>query len=232
MVIAREHPVEPVPMDFHPLIGVIIDGQWRPGIGDPTPMGWMTVVAYLAASLACWRAAAARRKTNRHEKSRSAPFWSLLSLILLFLAINKQLDLQSALTELGRRLIREQGWYDRRRELQLLFIMSVAGLGCAVLGGLGWMARRTSRGRLLALTGLIFLVVFIVVRASSFHRIDQILGLRLRGLRWNWLLELGGIGCVGLAALWSRRATRNRTTPRVSADPAQMRSLVREIWEI
>ena len=27
--------------------------RWRPGIGDPTFMGWLTVVAYFTASLLC-----------------------------------------------------------------------------------------------------------------------------------------------------------------------------------
>src|SRR3954468_15751872 len=91
-------------MDFHPMAGVIIDGQWRPGIGDPTLLGWTTVVAYFAAALACGRTAAAKG-------GRPTPFWSLLSLLLVFLGFNKQLDLQSVLTEIGRRLAREQGWY-------------------------------------------------------------------------------------------------------------------------
>jgi hypothetical protein len=133
-----------------------------------------------------------------------------MSLILLFLGINKQLDLQSALTEIGRRLAHEQGWYDRRREVQALFVLLVTGIGCASLVGLGWVAYRASRDRLLAVMGLTFLLAFILVRASSFHQIDRFLGLRLGGFKWNWILELGGISCVGLAALWNQRAACDR----------------------
>src|SRR5882672_1117833 len=31
-------------------------GDWSPGIGDPTVMGWLTVAAYFAASWLCVRA--------------------------------------------------------------------------------------------------------------------------------------------------------------------------------
>ena len=109
--------------------------------------------------------------------------------------------------------------------------MVVAGLGAVALAGFAWMARRASRDKLLAIMGLIFLLAFILVRASSFHRIDRFLGLRLGGLKWNWILELGGILCVGLAALWSRRAARTGITPRAAAGPDRPRSWVREISE-
>jgi hypothetical protein len=219
-------------MDLHPLLGVTIGGQWRPGIGDPTLLGWATVVAYLAAAGACWRAAAAESKRTRRRGEHVTQFWSRMAVILVFLGVNKQLDLQSAVTVLGRYLVREQGWYDQRRELQVLFIIIVAAVGCAGLAWLAWIIRRASPARLLAMLGLIFVLAFILIRASSFHHIDQFLGFRLAGLKANWILELGGIGCVGLGALWNRRAARDAITPRGGADVDHMRYSVREIWKL
>jgi hypothetical protein len=216
-------------VELHPLIAEIVDSRWQPGIGDPTPIGWVTIVAYFAASWACWRAAAAEGQRahggrsgpaplwlllswraaaaegqRAHgDRSGPAPFWLLLTGFLLLLGINKQLDLQSALTDFGRRLAREQGWYDRRQEVQALFIALIAAISLVVLGAFGWLARAALRSRLLALLGLVFLVSFILIRASSFHQVDVLIGLRLGGLKWNWILELGGIGCVGLAAVQS-----------------------------
>jgi hypothetical protein len=218
-------------MNFDPPLGVIIGNQWRPGIGDPTVLGWATVIAYLAAFLACWSAAAGEKRKRRRGEP-CTPFWSWLALILLFLGVNKQLDLQSALTALGRHLAREQGWYDRRQEFQVRFIIIVAGIGLAALGWFAWMVRQASRGQLLALMGLVFLITFVLIRASSFHHVDLLLGVRLAGLKANWILELGGIGCVGLGALRSWRAARDEMTPRFGADQGHMRSLVREIWEL
>jgi hypothetical protein len=214
------------------MLGVIVGGQWRPGIGDPTLLGWATVVAYLAAALACWCAAAAEGTRTPRKGKHLAPFWSRLGLILVLLGLNKQLDLQSALTALGRHLAREQGWYDDRKEVQIVFIIIVAAAGCAGLAWLGWMVRRASRGRLLAMMGLAVVLTFILIRAFSFHHVDQLLGVRFAGLKANWILELGGIGCVGLGALWSRRAARDAIAPRAEADPDRTRSVVRELWEL
>ncbi len=30
-------------------------GNWPPGIGDPTPIGWVTVVLYVVAAWLCFR---------------------------------------------------------------------------------------------------------------------------------------------------------------------------------
>jgi hypothetical protein len=221
-------------MDFEPLLGVMAGDQWRPGIGDPTFLGWATVVAYLAAVLACWNAAAAEAKGTRRQGERYPSFWSGLGLILLLLGINKQLDLQSALTSFGRHLAREQGWYDRRRGPQVLLIIIVAGIGLAALGWLALRVRQASPGRRLAMMGLVFLIAFIIIRASSFHHVDVMLSLPLAGFKANWILELGGIGCVGLGARWSRRAARAEMTQRVGADADSdhMRYVLREIWKL
>ena len=66
----------------------------------------------------------------------------------------------------------------------------------------------------LALLGAAFLGCFIVIRAVSFHHVDQLLGLEYSGLRVNWILELGGIGCIALAAGWR---SMNRGVPVTAA---------------
>ncbi len=105
----------------------------------------------------------------------------------MLLGINKQLDLQIALTDFGHRLAREQGWYDRRQEVQALFIALIAAVGLVVVSAFDWLARAALRGRLLALLGLVFLVNFILIRASLFHHVDVLIGLRLGGLKWSWM---------------------------------------------
>ena len=176
-------------------------GRWSPGIGDPTPLGWFTVAAYLVAALLCLRA----RRLAREERAAGAQhsshtFWSVGAVGLFGLGVNKQLDLQSAFTELGRILAREQGWYDDRRTVQLAFIAVVLA---AALVGLGWLVRvswKDARRLRLAIVGAAGLSAFVAVRASSFHHVDILLRQQLLGLRWNGWLELGGIACVAVAA--------------------------------
>jgi hypothetical protein len=178
-------------------------GRWRPGIGDPTVLGWVTVAAYFLAALAC--GLAARREPlpdgTRRPRARPSRFWLTLAGLVLALGINKQLDLQSLITQIGRDVTRAWGVYSQRRPLQLGFIVAVATACGAALGGMFWAARRTFKRRWPAIAGIVFILGFVVIRAASFHHVDLFLAARLGGMKWNWILELGGIAVVSVAAV-------------------------------
>lgn len=176
--------------------------RWSPVIGDPQITGWVTVAAYVMAALmsaAVWL---------RLKGRRGRVFWAMVALLLAALAVNKQLDLQSALTAAGRCLARAQGWYGERRLVQLSFI---AVLGTVMLAGLIAMAF-SLRGRLrrngLALTGLVIVTGFVMMRAASFHHMDHLIGMRAFGVPNNFLFENAGLVLIALnaAALLRRKA--------------------------
>jgi len=174
-----------------------VEGAWHPGIGDPTPMGWITVAGYALAAWSCWRAGRAQGQT---KPDSARHFWWLLTLGLAALGVNKQLDLQTWLTEIGRQLARAQGWYAQRHVVQIGLIFAVAAAGVAGALAMFRLAWPMSPGRLLAGVGLAFLLAFVLMRASSFHHVDVFLASTAMGLRWNWILELSGIGAVTVGA--------------------------------
>jgi hypothetical protein len=184
-----------------PVMAEIVDGQWRPGIGDPTVVGWLTVVAYLVAAVCCGRMAWREPRPGGRTRSRPSAFWLLLSAMMVLLGINKQLDLQSFFTFVGRRVLTRSGLYQDRRHLQVIFIGGVAASCLVSLGSSLWLARRSLRHRWLALIGMALVMGFVVIRAASFHHVDVLLASRLGGLKWNWILELGGIFLVAVGAL-------------------------------
>ena len=202
------------PCAFNMLSGVKML-EWEPGIGDPTFLGWFTVTAYLLAGLFCWFAAARARSFD----PRARWFWMLFAGFMLALGVNKQLDLQSLFTAVLKQFAKSTGWYEDRRIFQAMFISAVAffGFAFAVLAWV-WTSRVLPQNRL-ALVGGIFLLSFIVIRAASFHHIDQILGAPLAFLRINHVLELGGIACVAVAALKSRRGSPVGAVPRTAPAP-------------
>jgi hypothetical protein len=174
--------------------------KWRPEIGDPSFMGWFTVFAYAAAALLAWRVGMIRRDR----------VWQGVALLLAALCVNKQFDLQSLFTAIGREISHQGGWYERRREFQKVFVLGVvAGAGVFGLWFL-WRFREFLAGHKLLAAGLLFLLTFIVVRAISFHHFDLFLKSRIAGVKMNWVLELGGIGLVAIAALRERRAPEGR----------------------
>ena len=99
--------------------------NWTPGIGDPTIGGWLTVALYLVASVSCWILARNLRLEDA-PRLRERRAWQSISVLFLALGVNKQLDLQTALTESGRVLAQYQGWYQQRQLVQLAFIALVA----------------------------------------------------------------------------------------------------------
>jgi hypothetical protein len=163
------------------------------------------VFAYLAATIACGRVWAADRQSVRRGLPGSPVFWLVLTLLLLLLGINKQLDFQTLLNDVGRRMAKAQGWYGVRRFYQVIFIGTVTALGLISLGGFSWLARREWKRNFVALLGTVFLYVFVLTRASSIHHVDVMLQWRVLGMKWNWILELGGIFVTLVGALMASR---------------------------
>lgn len=182
-----------------------VANDWTPAIGDPQITGWLTVLSYLG----CLTLAVLVLK--RRPQGVAWGFWLGMAAILAFLAVNKQLDLQTALTATGRCMARAQGWYDDRARVQLGFI---AGLILVVLILL-LAALRTLRGRLrsngLALFGLALLCGFVLVRAVGFHHVDRLISMDFASIKFNFWFENAGLALIAAnAVLLLRRGAMPR----------------------
>jgi hypothetical protein len=187
--------------------------HWRPGIGDPTFIGWLTVVAYFVAMILSFQTA--KRAAVVKRDGRQFIFWSILCVSMLLLGINKQLDLQTWVTLEGRQLALSGGWYNHRRPLQLIFILFVTLVGMTGYFTMSWLVQRHRKELRLPLMGFFFVICFVIVRAASFHHIDQFLKFDIGGIRMNWVLELGGICLVIVGAWHPRWRARTEIRPRV-----------------
>lgn len=163
-------------------------------INDPTDFAWFVVASYLVGAVAAFLA-------GRSSNGREARFWYATALLLMLLGINKELDLQSLLTEAARRLARETGWYEQRRQFQALFLaaLGIGGLaGAALLAG--WL-RRSRRAVKAAAVGIVILLTFVFMRAASFHHLDEWVTVNVGFMRSGWWLELAGIVVIAMSAL-------------------------------
>jgi len=200
------------------ILGVFVNGRWRPGIGDPTVMGWVTVAAYLCAAGLCWACAVRFVRSHAPDRARvDGVLWWILAVVMLLLAVNKQLDLQSLFTQIGKDAARAQGWYDQRRNIQKWFIVAIAGSGLLLFAGTIYALRRTWRKHWLALLGIAFLISFIIMRAASFHHFDRFLKSEFAGFKMNWVFELGAILCITISALLNLRRLNRIENPFRSA---------------
>ncbi len=157
-------------------------------------MGWITVVCYVIAGVLSAVVLALRA-------SRQRVFWFVLTVLLALLAVNKQLDLQSALTAIGRCMAQMQGWYDQRKTVQLTFILVLAAFSLVFVAVLAWNLRKGFARIWLAFFGFAFLLTFVVMRAASFHHFDRLINFELGPMRMNWFLELTGIAMIACNAI-------------------------------
>lgn len=171
------------------------NNYWVPSIGDPTIIAWLTVVTYFVVALICLKAAL----ISKNDKSTKT-FWNFITIFLIFLGINKQLDLQTLLTTTGRYLAHTHGWYQDRRFVQIAFIIF---LGSISITGLIYLFRKYKNTTIeikFVLFGCIILFAFILIRASSFHHMDIFIQIKVMGMKMNWILELGGLTVIGVSA--------------------------------
>jgi hypothetical protein len=175
--------------------------RWQPGIGDPTPGGWLTAWGYAIAALAAL-AVAARPLPRPHRRIERA-FWIGAGLLLLLLAVNKQLDLQSFATAAGRCVAQAHDWYAARRTVQAAAVLALAALCTGGGALLAWRLRSTLARTGLALLGLTLIAAFVLIRAIGFHHVDALIGWRLGGMRSNAILELGGICLFAIGVVWA-----------------------------
>ncbi|MEY4884327.1 MAG: hypothetical protein RIS34_2181 [Pseudomonadota bacterium] len=183
------------------------DGRWSPGIGDPTVIGWVTVAAYGVAMVLCYLCCRTA-PSGPHRR-----FWLYMTVVMALLGLNKQLDLQTWFTQTGRDIALAQGWYQHRRLVQAIFIAWLVLVGLAAQFWLVDLLRHLDKYARRAVTGLVLLTVFVIVRATSFHHVDKMLGFTIENLSINALLELSGIGLIALAAGLRWRATRRSADP-------------------
>jgi hypothetical protein len=184
------------------LLSAVIHDRWRPGIGDPTVIGWVTVAAYFSTvllCLLCTRYPDDRLHSRYHPYYRQ--FWRGVALIMALLGVNKQLDLQSLFTVIGRDVVQSSGFNDYKRMIQALFLLVLAISSIfiykAAISRFSWCYHHYR----LTFWGLGFLIVFILARASSFHHFDWFINVKILGIRTNWILELGGITCIAISAI-------------------------------
>jgi hypothetical protein len=180
--------------------------HWSPTIGDPTIMGWITVACYFFCSVLCLKVFRHGTMIFDHPVKRQQFLWLALFALTFLLGINKQLDLQSLFTEIGKYYAYNNGLYEHRRAFQEVFIKLIAGSAFISLATLIYLYRGVVRYHFVAIAGFCFLAAFVLIRASSFHNVDLLIKTEIAGFRLNWLFELFGLGLIAFNALILGRA--------------------------
>lgn len=181
--------------------------EWQSSIANPDMADWITVAAYMLAALV---AAKASSSASIRRERRDAIFWRSAAALLFFLGINELLDLQTLLTIAGRAHAKANGWYAEHRHIQYLFVVGLS-LAAAVAGLAMLLLTKGSHAAVrLALLGFVFIGLFVLLRAASFHHLDDLLGSGWSRFNWGSVQEMAGILIVAAAAISYSRTTGRR----------------------
>jgi hypothetical protein len=178
-------------------------GDWSPGIGDPTFMGWLTVYSYYGAAGLCFLRSIAGRRLKEEWL-----FWCVVCIAMALLGVVKQFNALTAVTEVGRLIAGSGGWTEQRGAVQVLAMVVLLGVSALALRGvLALSASVVTRHRVTILAGA-YLLVFVILRGISWHGLGVILNYEIWGARVNWLAELLGVYGVAVSALIPGRDMR------------------------
>jgi DNA-directed RNA polymerase subunit RPC12/RpoP len=189
------------------VFAAIKDGRWHAGIGDASVFGWVTVAFYVLAAARCLVKANASRKFGGYYQ-----FWLYLAAFLLLLGMNKQLDLQSWLTEFVKDNALVNDWYLYSKRVKFAFILAL-GLGMlTALLSIRLFLANSWRHNKLTWWGIILLCTFILIRAASFHHFDILINRPILGLTISMLLEVGAILLIIVGTFFDKKSSNLLTT--------------------
>jgi hypothetical protein len=167
----------------------------------------VTSAAYLGITLLCivgaWNA---QHASSNPYLRRHRIFWLSLAAFFFLLFINKQFQILSWFTALGRGLAWGQGWHTDRQIVQQWIILVIFATVSVLLLLIFWSVRDTLRNYWLILIGAGLLLGFTLIRAISFHAIDAFLFEPHAGIQLNWIVELTLIVFVAGAIIASIRS--------------------------
>lgn len=180
---------------------------WAPGFGDRDLYGYvMTVVHLVAAGLAVTVAVRGPFLSNARRAERW--LWVIGAAVLVALAINKQLDLQSMMVVAARCIARGQGWYENRRFYQTEVILGLLIAAAIVVPVLIFVLRKALVGNLAFVLSMSALVAFVLLRAISFHHLDVVFGTNVLSFRLHRVIEVTALTVVILVAAMRLRKRR------------------------
>ena len=184
--------------------------NWHFKIGDPNPFAWVTVGGYLLAAIGCIACAIKAELIFGKLKVRlHRTIWIFLGIVLLFLAVNKQLDLQMLFTMIMRVLAKHWNIYDIGRHSKKYFILVLGMLSVGGLGWIFWQVRHEWRRYVILLAGALFIVRFVLVRAATFYGVGlPKLSVITGGMKLNWVMEFIGALTIAFAAFLNIAAAK------------------------
>ena len=168
--------------------------DWMALWGDPLISGSVFMAGYLVAALLILRGA-------RQAGGRERVLWRICGFLFLFQVANTHLDSHALIFTVGRCLAHAQGWYEDRRQVQMLAALSLAWIvGLVLTVTVIWFFRAILRNVLLV-AGVSVALGFTMLKGINLHGLEAYYAGTYGPFRGADLIELSGVALALLAAL-------------------------------
>jgi hypothetical protein len=173
--------------------------EWLSRSGDTTFWSWVITFLYaITMGFAVYYVVKIKGKESGDKRF----LWICISLFLIGMGINKQLDLQIVLTMAGSFIAEHQGWYEQRRLIQKIFTIGFL-IGISAAGGvILFRIRRIIRQSIVELAGVAILVFFAVIRAGSINHLNKAIVFEQEKVSHIHGLEFLGLAVILFAVLF------------------------------
>lgn len=186
------------------ILQAIRESGWSPKFGDPTILGWITVLGYFLVFLICVKNMIVLKNNEVVEnRNKELVFFIFLTVAIFLLGLNKQLDLQSFITGVFRTIARNEGWYSERRFVQKEFIMWISLISVASFFTVLIWLRKSIVKLGVTLFGLCALIGFVLIRAASFHHVDVAFRYKIGDFKLYSVIELSALVIIFIGVLLS-----------------------------
>ena len=181
-----------------PIVTLANSLDWQFALVDPTVMGWLIVALYGVGEYYCvlnYR----RRKTliDQPRQRRLGVYWFALSLGMLFMGCNRQLDFQTLIIEVTQELAREEGWLGLGRGVKLALL---SGLLLGAVIAMAWfiqLMKSLGDKVLVSALGFSVLVAFVLMQGAAFYVQEMGLGEQIQPVALaGRVFELAGIALI------------------------------------
>jgi len=184
--------------------------DWQAAFDDTAVLGLLITVLYFLAFAISVAVVLAHKALFARKRRVQRLFWWFIAAAMLFMAINKQLDLQTIFFSLAKSIFIALDLYDVRRGYQLLFALGFVLVVAFLLVSTFIRLLPVIKKHILAIFGLLFLGIYIVVRIFAVNRLGQAIDPLSQGIPVEYLFEFGGVFLIILNAIILLRLKNNR----------------------
>lgn len=189
------------------------EGYWINKKGDPSVMGWLITFYYLFVFILSFYLI--KKITPYIKNKKYLWFWYVVTILIILLGINKQLDVQMLFADYARLYAKMSGIFENRKPFQHKIISLLAAIGISIFFILIYNFWHAPKTTWFALIGFSILFTFPLIRLVSLHSIESLLYVSVLSIRVVDILEIIGISIVFIAIIMNYFAYKNGNSKKI-----------------